>query len=297
MLAASLARICFGASVVATRFVVVQTDPASLAFLRYLIASCCLLPVLLRPSRATHVPVASGDLLGIAALGALFFGLFPWTFSAALVDLPSTRVALILATMPLVTLAVSRLRGIERITWPVLTGQCLALAGIALALDQSARLTDPSAHVWRGVALTLATVLCGAIYNVFSRPYLKRYAPRQVTAWSMLAGTAVLAPLAASHGLFTTFPSFTPGGWLALAFLGTFGGAIGFSLWIWALERSTPSRVAVFIALNPVTATFLGSLLLHEPISARFLAGLACVLGGILLANWQRQRSIQPAQT
>ena len=140
-------------------------------------------------------------------------------------------------------------------------------------------------------------MLCGAIYNVFSRPYLKRYAPRQVTAWSMLAGTAVLAPLAASHGLFTTFPSFTPGGWLALAFLGTFGGAIGFSLWIWALERSTPSRVAVFIALNPVTATFLGSLLLHEPISARFLAGLACVLGGILLANWQRQRSIQPAQT
>ena len=49
MLAASLASICFGASVVATRFVVVQTDPASLAFLRYLIASCCLLPVLLRP--------------------------------------------------------------------------------------------------------------------------------------------------------------------------------------------------------------------------------------------------------
>ena len=72
-----------------------------------------------------------------------------------------------------------------------------------------------------------------------------------------------------------------------LTVLSVFGGALGFSLWIWALQRSTPSQVAVFIALNPVTAVLLGAVLLHEPITAFFLTGLVCVIGGIALANWR----------
>jgi drug/metabolite transporter (DMT)-like permease len=38
-----------GISIVATRFVIVETDPMSLAFFRYLIAFFCLLPFLQGP--------------------------------------------------------------------------------------------------------------------------------------------------------------------------------------------------------------------------------------------------------
>lgn len=41
--AAAVAAVCFGASVVATRFVVAETQPVSLAFLRYCIGIVCLL--------------------------------------------------------------------------------------------------------------------------------------------------------------------------------------------------------------------------------------------------------------
>ena len=69
------------------------------------------------------------------------------------------------------------------------------------------------------------------------------------------------------------------------SFLGTLGGAVGFGLWTWALQRSTPSRVAVFLALNPITAIALGALLLGEPVTIRLLLGLAAVLAGIQLAS------------
>src|SRR5262245_26509610 len=123
--AAIIATICFGTSVVATRFAVTQTQPVSLAFMRYTIGSACLLPVLYRVAR--RLP-PRGDLLAIALLGVMFFGVFPWSFSASLTHSPSSRVAVELATMPLLTLLISRLRGYDHITAPKLIGQLLAFA-------------------------------------------------------------------------------------------------------------------------------------------------------------------------
>jgi len=297
-LAATVASVCFGASVVATRYVVGQTDPVTLAFLRYAIATLCLAPVL-HAAMAAAMP--RRDLLSIAALGVLFFGIFPWSFSAALVHLPSSRVATIIATTPLVTLLVSHLRGVERITLPMVIGQLAALAGLYLALGvivapSSRGSVGADGTPWLGVVLTLCAVLCGALYNVFSRPFLKRYKPLHVSALSMAAGTASLAPLAATRGAFTSVPPFTDTAWAALVFLGTFGGALGFALWIWALQRSTPSRVAVFLAINPVTATLLGALLLGESVTWRFVVGLACVIAGITLANRRAPLQVQRAR-
>lgn len=283
-IAASVASMCFGASVVATRFVVTQTNPVSLAFMRYLIASACLLPILWQVQRNTP---ARRDLLSMAALGVVFFGVFPWSFSAALTHSPSSRVAVELATMPLLTLLISRLRGYDRITTPKLIGQLLAFGGLFIALRPAAGAPSPPSDVWIGDLLTLVTALCGAIYNVFSRPLLKQYPPLHVTTVSMFAGLLFLAPIAGSQGVFSAVPSFTPGAWAALVFLGVLGGAFGFALWIWALQRSTPSRVAVFIALNPITAITLGALLLHEPVTFRFLIGFVGIIAGIILANWR----------
>jgi drug/metabolite transporter (DMT)-like permease len=79
-------------------------------------------------------------------------------------------------------------------------------------------------------------------------------------------------------------------------FLGTLGGAVGFGLWTWALQRSTPSRVAVFLALNPITAIALGALLLGEPVTIRLLLGLAAVLAGIQLASRVRPTWVSAAR-
>lgn len=283
-IAAAFASIFFGASVIATRFVVSQTQPVSLAFMRYAIASLCLSPILWR-ALSSRIPTR--DLLTIAGLGILFFGVFPWSFSAALTHSPSARVAIEVATAPFVTLFVSRLRGYDQITGPKVAGQILAFGGLYLALSRAAPASGDASEVWLGDLMISITVICGAIYNVFSRPFLKRYPSLHVTALSMAAGALFLAPIAATQGLFTTVPHFTAGGWLAVIFLGTFGGALGFALWIWALERSTPSRVAVFLGLNPITAISLGAWLLNEPITVSFAIGLVCVIGGIVLANWR----------
>lgn len=282
--AATAACICFGASVVATRFVVAETTPVVLAFLRYAIASVCML-VLLR--RTVLVPMPARDRWQVALLGVLFFAVFPWSFSASLTHLPSATVALVVATNPLVTLALSALRGTERLSARAIGGQLLALAGIILALPplQLGGSAADRADIWIGYAEVLATVLCGAAYNVWSRPLFLRYPSAVISGQAMMAGTFALAPLALAQGLATHTRAISTNGWAAVLFLGTLGGAVGFGLWGYALRRSTPSRVAVFLALNPITAIALGVALLGEPITVRLGLALIAVLTGIQLAT------------
>lgn len=281
--AAAGASICFGASVVSTRYVVPQTTAVVLAFLRYLLASACLVLVL---RRRAFPAMPSRDRLQVALLGVLFFGVFPWSFSASLTHLPAAYIALVVAMNPIVTLALSVWRGVERLTTRSVLGQALAFTGLAIALAPtgSSAVHATGSDAWIGYVEIGTTVLCGAIYNVWSRPLLARYDALAITAQSMLMGTVALAPLAFSQGLLTRVADVTPAGWANVLFLGTAGGALGFGLWIWALRHSTPSRVAVFLALNPITAIVLGVLLLGEPAGIRLLVALAAIVAGIQLA-------------
>ncbi len=51
---------------------------------------------------------------------------------------------------------------------------------------------------------------------------------------------------------------------MVIVFFGVSSG-IGYFLGLYALKHETPTRVTVFLSLNPVTAGSLGSMLLNEP--------------------------------
>jgi drug/metabolite transporter (DMT)-like permease len=63
------------------------------------------------------------------------------------------------------------------------------------------------------------------------------------------------------------------------------GGALAFILWVLALQRATPTRVANTMTVNPVAAALLATVLLGEPITLNLLAGLIAVFAGIWIAT------------
>jgi drug/metabolite transporter (DMT)-like permease len=284
VVAAAFASISFGVAVVVTRFVIGDIDPVVLAFLRFLIATLLLAPGLVLGSLRQF---RLGDIVAVSGLGIVFFGLFPSFFNAGLELIPASRGALWIATMPVLTFVFGAILRVESFTRFKALGTVLTMVGIAVALGDPRPVAEESN--WRGDLLLLATACCGATYFVLSRPFLKRLPALSVTLISMIAGTIFLGCISAISGTFG-LPDLNDAGWLAVAFLGTFSGALGFGLWIWALQRSTPTRTAVFAALNPISATLLGALLLGEPLTARFLLGFVCVLTGIVAAHLPSNR-------
>jgi drug/metabolite transporter (DMT)-like permease len=281
--AAAATGVQVGSAMVATRFVVDQTGPTSLALLRYVIGFCCLLPVVWLSTGP--VRFARRDVLPIALLGITQFGILIALLNYGLRFIPSARAALIFATFPLLTMVLAAALGHERLTLPNILGVLLTLVGVGVALGEKA-LQGGGAQEWVGELAVFASALSGAVCSVLYRPYLRKYPAPPVSAFAMLASVGFLAILAAGEGFFVSPPRFTPGGWLAIVFIGLSSG-IGYYLWLWALGHAPATQVTVFLALSPVTAAGLGALFLGEAISAVSAVGLACVALGLWLAHWR----------
>ncbi|ROQ01415.1 drug/metabolite transporter (DMT)-like permease [Stella humosa] len=279
VLAAAFTGIQVGAAMVATRAVVGELGPASLALLRYAIGFLCLVPVLV--ATGSSMRVAWRDLLPIAGLGILQFGVLIALINIGLAHIPAGRASLVFATFPLLTMLVAALLGRERLTAGKSAGVLVTILGVGLALAD--RLDGAAGIGWFGEGMVLAAALCGAVCTVLYRPHVARYGALPVGAVAMLASVAFLALPALGEGILGAVPQIGWGGWAAILFIGV-GSGSGYVAWLWALRHGTPTRVTVFLGLGPVTATLLGAVLLDEPAGWPALLGLAAVLLGLWLA-------------
>jgi drug/metabolite transporter (DMT)-like permease len=284
--AAGLAAILFGASVVAVRIAVRDVPPLTLALLRFGQGSLVLL-IALATFRRDLFRVDRSDLPYLGLLGVIFFAVFPVTFNAGMRYVDASHGALLLATMPLWTLMLARLVARERLSARQITGVVMSMAGVAIVMaDRSAAAAGTSTSL-KGNVLLIATAICGATYNVLAKRMVSRYAGLTVTFYAMLIGTVFLAPAP----FIETAPRLDTLGGETLAmvvFLGVFGGAVSFSLWTSALRRLSPTQVAVYINLNPISATLLAAVMLHERLSLTFVLGFLAVAAGVMIVNWTR---------
>lgn len=284
VLAAMLSSALGGSSVAATRYLAATVDPLTIGAFRFGGGVLLLLPVSL--VRGGRWP-ARRDWLGVGALGLLFFGVFPVLFNASLAHTTAARGALAISTLPLLTMAAGALLRVEPLTVRKSIGVFLAMAGVAIAL--LAGLSSAPAGAWRGDLLMVGAALCMALYNVWSKPFIQRSGPIPFTAMGMAVGATFLVLIAGISDGFAIVATFGTGHWLAVGFLGLFGSALTFFLWAFALGRTTPTRVAISITVNPMIASILGATLLGEPLRWNLIVGLLTVFLGIWIATTTRR--------
>lgn len=262
---------------VATRFLVASLEPEALAAFRFGVGFLVLLPLALggRWPRGR-------DWIGVALLGVLFYAVFFVLFALALAHTTAARGALALSALPLVTMALAAMLGVERLSWRKTAGVLIAVAGVAVALG--AGLAEAPAGAWRGDLIMAGATLCMALYSILSKPFVARSSAMGFLVAGMGIGAAAIALIAAGRGSFAVVATLGAVQWSALAYLGAVGGAAAFWLWIWALQHASPTRVTATMTVNPVAAGVLAAALLGEPLGWSLALGVAAVLAGLWIA-------------
>lgn len=285
VLAAVVSSVLGGTSIGATRFLVGAIDPPAIGSFRFGVGFLLLLPVALVQG---HRWPPRQDWPAVAGLGLLFFAAFPILFNASLIFTTAARGALALSTLPLLTMVVGASLGSEPLTARKTAGVLVAISGVSVAL-LSGLATAPDG-AWRGDLLMIGAALCMALYSIWSKPFIHRSGPIAFTTLAMAAGAAVLIVLSVLRGSFAPVEAFGPPQWLGALYLGSFGSALTFYLWAFALERTTPTRVAISVTVNPVAASLVGATLLGEPLRWNLGAGIVTVFIGIWIATTQSRR-------
>lgn len=269
-----------GTAAAVTRYLVSSVDPLTLAVLRWGIGFLCVLPAALLlgarwPARA--------DWPGVAALGVSFFGLFFVLYNIAVGYTTAARASLALSTLPLQTMVVGALLGLEPLTARKSAGVAIAVLGVLAALASGLASAPPGA--WRGELIMTGAVLCMAFYNVWARPFIRRSSALGFLTVGMGAGAGALVLAGILTGRLAVVGGFGGKEWMAGVYLGAAGGALAFILWVLALDRASPTRVANTMTVNPVAAALLAAVLVGEPITPNLIVGMMAVGAGIWVAT------------
>ena len=152
-----------------------------------------------------------------------------------------------LATLPIWTAVIGRILGTERLMFRQVTGLVIALAGIALVIGGQGISGVGSVNHMIGNLVMLAAAIVGGIGAVLTKRAVASHPPITVTTYGMLGGGLILLPFAfVEFARSNDLPSIS---WTTaglVIFLGLIGGALGYSLYTFALV----SLVQVFSRLH-----------------------------------------------
>lgn len=199
---------------------------------------------------------------------AISFALMYWT----LVRVTAGVATIVLAIVPLVTLLLAAMQGLERLHARGVVGSLLALAGIVwMALGpQHVVLPFPAL-----AAMIVAAMAIGQSIIVGKRVASNH--PAMTNAVGMTAGAALLLSLAAAAGESWALPRQPEALW-AVVYLVTFG-SVGLVLLV--VRRWTASATSYMFVLFPVVTLALGAWIASEPVTGQAIVGAVLVMLGV----------------
>ncbi len=248
-----------------------------LGFLRYFAASVVLIAVLW----LKRVPLPRrADWKWFLLSGATGFFLYMIAFNKGCETVSSATGSVVLATVPVLTALMARALHGEMLRPHQWAAMAVEFSGVALLM-----LMDGVFSVNAGLLYLLAAVVLLSAYNLLQRRLTKTYSGLQASAYSVLAGTlmlAVFAPQGAAQAV--TAP---PRLLMYVAILGVFTSAFAYVAWANAFKRAEKaSSVSNYMFLSPLLASALGFLMANEVPDRGTLLGGGVILVGVLLFNY-----------
>jgi drug/metabolite transporter (DMT)-like permease len=260
---------------------------------RFLFASLGMLPVALVHRR--RFGLTGGEtrlLLTCAFLGIpvqfllQFHGLARTTVSHASLMVGSLPVMLAVAGAILAARGAGEER-LDLLGWLAVFGSTVGAALIVLGGSHSAAARgEPSLT---GDLMVLGSLMISLIWILMCKKLMQTHSPPVVSAYTLLAGTAMLAawilgPLLLNpwHHDKVAPPPFAHVSllaWVALAISGLLCTATTTLLWNWGIHHVPASRAGIFLNLEPAVGSLLGVELLGE-----HLGPFAWIGGGLILA-------------
>jgi drug/metabolite transporter (DMT)-like permease len=279
-----LTAVFWGGTFIAGRYVAGDVGPYSAGFLRFCVAVVLLLMLTLRAERGlprlSLRQFAAVLLLGLS--GVFAYNVF---FFSGLKEVEAGRAAVIIANNPISITLFSVLLFREKIGVRRLLGILISVFGAIVVITRGNIAGIFSEGFGRGEFYIFCCVLSWTAYSLVGKAVMRKLSALVTVAYSSVAGTAMLLPLALREGMPGDLAGYSRVDWLGLAYLGVFGTVVGFTWFYQGMSVIGPVRASQFINFVPVFAIILAFLILKEPLTRSLIVGTALVITGVYLAN------------
>jgi drug/metabolite transporter (DMT)-like permease len=277
-----LMTVIWGSNFTAIKYSLEDLLPLSFNALRFTIASLIMLVIALR-SRG-GVTLAPGDGWRLFGLGLLGNTVYQSVFISGMAHTRAGNAALILATTPMFTAVLGRIRGHEHFAARGIAGLFLAIAGIVLIV-LSGRGEVSLGETVLGDCLLLTSTICWSVYTVGSKHLVNKYGPMKATTIMMTSGTPLLLLVCLPSLIKQDWSRVRPIAWAGLVYSGMFAIALAYIIWSYGVRKIGSTRTAIYANVTPIVAILVAWIALGESPTPGQLAGAVVIFAGVYLVR------------
>ncbi|MCC7499903.1 MAG: EamA family transporter [Bryobacterales bacterium] len=280
----ALGAVCFfwGTTYTAIRMALESLPPLFIVSTRFLLSGS----IMLLAAKLAGARLPRGRELWFTSLfGVMVLGVGNTALVMAEQWIPSGVAALFITTSPFWMVSIeAALPGGERLYWPAIGGMLVGFAGtVALALRGMGETTAAGSNYLLGFATLQLGTLGWCLGSVLQRR--QRPATHPVVSGAvqqMAAGLAMTFP-----AIFVREPApawtWRSGG--ALVYLAVFGSIVGYSAFIYSMDKLPVALVSIYNYVNPVVAVILGWMVFGEHFGRKEALAMFTVFLGVGLVK------------
>ncbi len=279
MLVASMTLV--GSYVALSKPLVAAIPLFALAFLRFGIAAVAMLPW--TRSRPDEAPLSSRERLLLFGMSFLGNFLFSICMLAGVSLSTATAAGVIMASLPAVVAAGSRLFLGEHLSTRALAAIAAAVIGITLLQFARPNEDGTVGATLLGNALLFGAVICEASYVLIGKRLARVRSPLRVSALINLWGLVLMTPFGLWQLAHFDLAQLAAAHWLLLVFYSLAASLFAVWLWMTGLRQVPANHAGVFTVALPISATLIGVWALGEPFTALHATALLLASVGVLL--------------
>lgn len=253
-------------------------DPVALALVRML--GGALFFVLFSSAFGLRSTTTGADQLRLAGLSLVGIVANQTLFLVGLRSTTPVSASLLGVTIPIFTAAISVIARVERSSLRLWIGLAIAVTGVLWLTG--VRSVDRGA-----VLVTLNSILYSA-YVVASQSMVRRLGAMTVVTWVFVWGAILFSPFA-MPSLVRSVPEWTGRGAALVAWIVAMPTIVAYLSNAWALGKTTPSLVTVYICLQPILAGLLAWVQIDQPPPSRAFYAAVLIVAGVAIVTASRR--------
>lgn len=265
--------------------------PVSLAFYRWTVALVVVFPLAARALYRERKVVQ--DNIGFLFLASLFgVTIFNTLIYIAAQSTTAINLSLIAITFPVFIIIFSRIFFAEAITMAKVSGIVVVSCGVVLLLTKGdiSQLSQISFAI--GDFWMLIAAITFAIYSVLLRKKPVGLGALSFQLITFGLGIIMLAPFYIWEISSLPMPEITLGTVGSIVYIGVFASLVAYVLWLKAIILIGPSHAGMIYYSLPLFCGILAYMMLDEEIGLIHLGATILIIGGIVLANYKKQRTL-----
>lgn len=279
-------QVLFGINFPASKIIVNQMDPILWSNLRFFLAGVGML-VITVIARRPHPEINKNFLKAVIPLSLLGMALGQGLFLIGLRYTTSVNSAILITSIPILTLVIVVLRKQEFLTYNKIIGFILAFMGVILIRDIASFELGNKTLI--GDLLVFLGALCFALYLSYGKKFFASYDNMWATTWMFFVSGITMSVFNITKFSSLAQIDYNPEFLIAATFSIVFATLLTYLLNNWALKRASSGQVAVFIYLQPVVAGIVAFFYLGEEITSRMIICSLFIFGGLLFTLKKEQ--------